>query len=81
MIEKRSCELLYLPPYSSPDLNPIVEAFAKTKDHLRKAEARTRETLVEVTGQAISAISARDARGFFEHRGYRAVGPTVLLSP
>lgn len=29
-IEGRSCELMYLPPYS-PDLNPIEEAFAKLK--------------------------------------------------
>ena len=63
---------MYLPPYS-PDLNPIEEAFAKIKSLLRKAEARTREALVEAMGQAISAVSARDARGFFEHCGYRAV--------
>jgi transposase len=30
LIEGRGCELLYLPPYS-PDLNPIEEAFSKTK--------------------------------------------------
>lgn len=36
----------------------------------RKAEARTREALVEAMGAAISALTARDARGFFEHRGY-----------
>jgi len=34
LIEKRGCELVYLPPYS-PDLNPLEEAFAKIKDHLR----------------------------------------------
>ena len=37
-----------------------------------KVEARTREALVEAIGMALSAVSARDARGFFEHRGYRA---------
>ena len=63
---------MYLPPYS-PDLNPIEEAFAKIKSILRKAEARTREASVEAMGRAISAVSARDARGFFEHCGYRAV--------
>lgn len=41
---------LYLPPYS-PDFNPIEEAFAKIKGLLRKAEARTRETLVEAMGR------------------------------
>jgi transposase len=69
LVEERGAELLYLPPYS-PDLNPIEEAFAKIKNLLRKAEARTREALVEAMGQALSAVSARDARGFFEHCGY-----------
>jgi transposase len=72
LVEERGAQLLYLPPYS-PDLNPIEEAFAKIKSLLRKAEARTREALVEAMGQAISAVSARDAQGFFEHCGYRAV--------
>src|SRR3712207_9103487 len=42
LIEGRSCELIYLPPYS-PEFNPIEEAFSKIKDFLRKSEARTRE--------------------------------------
>lgn len=70
LIEERGCELLYLPPYS-PDLNPIEEAFSKIKGLLRKAEARTRRALVEAMGRAISAVTAGDAEGFFEHRGYR----------
>jgi transposase len=70
LIEGRGCELLYLPPYS-PDLNPIEEAFAKLKALLRKAGARTREALLEATGRALDAVTASDARGFFEHRGYR----------
>jgi transposase len=72
LIEGRGCELLYLPPYS-PDLNPIEEAFSKIKDLMRKAEARSRQTLLEALGAAISALSAQDARGFFEHCGYRAM--------
>ncbi len=70
LIEGRGCELMYLPPYS-PDLNPIEEAFAKLKALLRKAGARTRETLIEAMGRALDAVTASDARGFFEHRGYR----------
>ena len=69
LIEGRGCELLYLPPYS-PDLNPIEEAFAKIKGVLRKAEARNREALIEAIGRAISAVTAQDVRGFFEHCGY-----------
>ena len=76
LIEGRGCELLYLPPYS-PDLNPIEEAFSKIKGLMRKAEARSREALLEALlealGAAISALSAQDARRFFEHCGYRAM--------
>ena len=70
LIEKRDCELVYLPSYS-PDLNPIEEAFAKIKNLLRKASARTKEALVEAIGVALSAVSAADAQGLFEHAGYR----------
>jgi transposase len=70
LIEGRGCELLYLPPYS-PDLNPIEEAFAKLKTLLRRAGARSREALIEAMGRALDAVTASDARGFFEHRGYR----------
>jgi transposase len=73
LIESRGCELIYLPPYS-PDFNPIEEAFAKLKALLRKAEARSREGLIEAIGQALEALTARDTRNFFEHRGYRALG-------
>jgi len=70
LIEERGCKLLYLPPYS-PDLNPIEEAsFSKSKGVLRRAQARTREALVEALGAAISVVTAQDARGFFEHCGY-----------
>jgi transposase len=55
LIEGRNCELVYLPPYS-PGL-------------LRKVEARTREAVVEAIGAAIVAITASDARGFFDHCG------------
>ena len=72
LIEERGCELLYLPPYS-PDLNPIEEAFSKVKRILRKAESRTWEALVEAIGAAISAVTAKDVRGFFAHCGYGIV--------
>jgi transposase len=79
LIEARGCELLYLPPYS-PDLNPIEEAFSKIKALLRRAGARTRETLVEATGRALNAVTARDARSFFEHCGYH-LPSQLLLQP
>jgi len=76
LIEERGCQLLYLPAYS-PDFNPIEEAFSKIKGTLRKAQARTRQALIEALGVAISAVTARDARGFFEHSGYHL--PVHLL--
>ena len=72
LIEQRGCELLYLPSYS-PDYNPIEEAFAKIKNLLRKAAARSKEALVETIGAALSAVTAADAKGFFEHAGYRSM--------
>jgi transposase len=71
LIEGLGCELVYLPSYS-PDFSPIEEAFGKIKCLMRKAEARSREALLEAMGTAISAITDQDARGFFEHCGYRA---------
>ncbi len=70
LIEERGCELIYLPSYS-PDFNPIEEAFSKIKGLVRKAEARSREALVEAIGWALSAVTSMDARAFFEHCGYR----------
>ncbi len=72
LIEGRGCELIYLPSYS-PDFNPIEQAFSKLKSYLREASARTQQTLLEVIGEALRAISASDAESFFDHCGYRTV--------
>ncbi|MDP9438760.1 MAG: transposase [Actinomycetota bacterium] len=72
IVEGRGCEVLYLPPYW-PDLNPIEQAFWKVKGSMRKAEARTREALIGAMGQALNAVTAKDARGFFGHCGYRSM--------
>ena len=76
LIEGQGCGLLYLPdlPAYFPDYNPIEEAFSKIKNLLRKATARSKEALIDVLGMALSAVSPTDARGFFEHAGYRSVG-------
>ncbi len=73
LVEARGCELLFLPAYS-PDLNPIEEAFSKVKGLLRETEARSREALIEALGRALDAVTAKDARGFFGHCGYRRAG-------
>jgi transposase len=69
LIEERGCQLWLLPPYS-PDFNPIEEAFSKVKTLLRRAKARVLEALFEATEEALSAVSAEDARGYFGHCGY-----------
>lgn len=70
LIEEKGCQLWLLPSYS-PDMNPIEEAFSKVKNLLRRAKARTLEVLFEATGQALEAVSQKDARGFFEDCGYK----------
>lgn len=70
IIEEAGATLLFLPPYS-PDYNPIEEAFSKVKAILRKAGARSREALLEATGQALDAITTEDIRGFYADCGYR----------
>jgi transposase len=75
LIEQQGCELLYLPAYS-PDYNPIEEAFSKIKNLLRKVAVKSKEALVEAIGQALWAVTAEDALGYFEHAGYR---PTAQL--
>jgi transposase len=70
LIEGEGCELIYLLAYS-PDFNPIEGAFSKIRGMVREVGARTKSALVEVLGEALSAVSAQDARGYFEHAGYR----------
>ena len=68
LIEARGAELWLLPSYS-PDLNPIEEAFSKLKTLLKKAQARTKEVLVEAVSRALAAVTPEDAEGFFAHCG------------
>jgi transposase len=68
-IEQRGARFLPLPPYS-PDFNPIEEAFAKVKQHLRRAEARTDDDLRAATWAAFATITKADAVGWFTHCGY-----------
>ena len=42
LIEAAGCQVVFLPTYS-PDFNPIEQAFAKTKQALRRVGARTWE--------------------------------------
>lgn len=63
-IENAGAELLYLPSYS-PDMNPIEKAWAKLKELLRAAQARTRETLDQAIGEALNRITPDNAKAWF----------------
>ena len=63
-IEKAGAEVLYLPPYS-PDLNPIEKAWAKLKQLLRAAQARTKETLDQAITEALPRITPGNAHAWF----------------
>ena len=69
LIEAANARLIYLPPYS-PDLNPIELAFAKLKALLRKAAARTRDTLWDTIGDALRAFTPQECANYFNHAGY-----------
>jgi transposase len=69
LIEDRGAQVLYLPPYS-PDFNPIEMAWSKLKPWLRGVKARVLEQLEPAIADALSAITAQNARAFFRHCGY-----------
>jgi len=68
-IAARGALLVYLPPYS-PDLNPIELAFAKLKTLLRKAAARTRDSLWDAIGSVLTAFTADECANYLTHAGY-----------
>lgn len=68
-IEAAGASLLYLPPYS-PDFNPIENAFAKLKAMLRKAAARTVESLCNTIGDIVDAFTPDECANYFAAAGY-----------
>lgn len=68
-IEEVGARVIFLPPYS-PDFNPIEKMWSKIKSILRKIKARTREALTHAIALALEAITAQDAKGWFESCGY-----------
>ena len=63
-IESAGARLLYLPPYS-PDLNPIEKAWAKLKQLLRSAQARTKDALEQTIADSLKLITADNAKAWF----------------
>jgi len=69
-IEAAGAELRYLPAYS-PDLNPIEQAFAKLKAHLRKAAARTLDALNNAIADALTKFNPDECANYLANSGYR----------
>ena len=68
-IRAAGASVLYLPSYS-PDLNPIEQLFAKLKELLRKAAARTKQALWDAIGQHLDDFTPEACRNYLAHCGY-----------
>lgn len=68
-LEARGAQVVFLPPYSS-DLNPIELCWAKVKQALRSAKARTFDALLEALRNALLSVSPEHAKAWIEHCGY-----------
>lgn len=69
LIRSVGAKLFFLPKYS-PDLNPIEQVFAKLKHLLRKAAARTVETVCAAIGQLLGAFTSKECANYFKNSGY-----------
>jgi len=63
VIQAKGAWMLFLPPYS-PDLNPIEMAFAKLKNHLKKAATRTK------IGDICDLFSPQECWNYFKKANY-----------
>ena len=71
-IRTAGAHLLFLPPYS-PDLNPIEQAFAKLKAHLRKAARRTVEAVINAIGSILEMFTPRECANYLANSGYASI--------
>jgi|HubBroStandDraft_1064217.scaffolds.fasta_scaffold337701_1 transposase len=69
---------LFLLPKYSPDLNPIEQVFAKLKHLLRKAAARTRETVSASIGKLLDTYTPGECANYFSNSGYIKPNPITL---
>jgi transposase len=60
---------VFLPKYS-PDLNPIEQVFAKLKDFLRKAAARTYGPVSNATTTILEQFPAAECAAYLRNSGY-----------
>lgn len=68
-LEARGVQVIFLPPYS-PDRNPIEKCWAKVKQALRAAKARTWDDLLVAVRDALLSVSPSDVLAWFAHCGY-----------
>ena len=69
VIRMAGARLLFLPKYS-PDLNPIEQVFAKLKHWLRKAQARSFETVCSAIDEILARITPQECANYFKQAGY-----------
>lgn len=69
ILARKQATLRFLPPYS-PDFNPIENAISQIKADLKKAAARTKETLQEAIGHAVQNVKPEHAINYFKAAGY-----------
>lgn len=70
LIRSVGAKLFFLPKYS-PDLNPIEQVFAKLKHLVRKAAARTVDTVCAAIGHALDAFTSEECANYLKNSGYR----------
>jgi transposase len=70
IIRAAGAKLFFLPKYS-PDLNPIEQVFAKLKHIIRKAAARTVDTVCAAIGRALQAFTPEECANYLKNSGYR----------
>ncbi len=68
-IRAKGAKLIFLPKYS-PDLNPIEQVFAKLKHLLRKAAARSLDTVCAAIAQIFEAFTPEECANFFKNAGH-----------
>src|SRR5258708_11448571 len=69
LIRAAGAKLFFLPKYS-PDLNPIEQVFAKVKHFLRKAAARSLETICTAMGEILGLFTPDECANYFQNSGY-----------
>jgi transposase len=65
IIRSAGAKLFFLPEYS-PDLNPIEQVFAKLKHLIRKAAARTADTICAAIDQALQAFTPEECANYLK---------------